>query len=86
MARAALDILGSVDGGFVLTKYGHLQRPLPPLKCWEAGHPIPDEAGLAATEEILSWARETRAEDAVILLLSGGASALHWAQLLPGRP
>ena len=82
MARAALDILGSVDGGFVLTKYGHLQGPLPPLKCWEAGHPIPDEAGLAATEEILSWARETRAQDAVILLLSGGASALFEQPLI----
>ena len=39
MARAALDCLGHVDAGIVITKYGHVRGELPGVVCCEAGHP-----------------------------------------------
>ena len=41
----------------------------------EAGHPVPDEAGLTATQEMIALARECTEDDLVVFLLSGGASA-----------
>src|SRR5262249_39501267 len=43
----------------------------------EAGHPMPDAAGLAATVETLDLADSAGAEDLVLVLISGGASA-NW--------
>jgi hydroxypyruvate reductase len=43
----------------------------------EAGHPIPDAAGLAAAERALALADEATADDLVLVLISGGASA-NW--------
>jgi len=43
----------------------------------EAGHPVPDEAGIAATQEALRLATEAGPEDEVLVLLSGGGSA-NW--------
>jgi hydroxypyruvate reductase len=43
----------------------------------EAGHPMPDAAGLAATERVLALADAATADDLVLLLMSGGASA-NW--------
>lgn len=83
MANAALGVLGRVDGGLVLTKYGHLRGELPGLVCREAGHPIPDANGFAATEEILRMVRPLGREDTVLFLLSGGGSALFEKPLLP---
>ena len=40
MAHAALQTLGHVDGGVVITKYGHVMGDLPGLCCFEAGHQI----------------------------------------------
>ena len=37
------DALGRVDAGVVVTKYGHVQGPIPGVACYEAGHPVPDE-------------------------------------------
>ena len=45
----------------------------------EAGHPIPDENGLIATQQVVSLLRETTTEDLVINLISGGGSALLWS-------
>lgn len=79
MAESAAAILGPrLSGGLLVTKRGHLQgRSLPPaVRAIEAGHPVPDEDGLAAVsaiEELLSKGREG---DVVVALLSGGASAL----------
>jgi len=42
----------------------------------EAGHPLPDERGLAATEELLALASSAGPEDLVLALISGGGSAL----------
>ena len=57
MAKAALAVLDSrgipLHSGIVITKYGHVREPLPGLLCREAGHPVPDEAGFAATAEAL---------------------------------
>jgi len=66
--------------GMVVTRYGHTpRRPegLPQrLKVVEASHPVPDAAGLAAAEEILSLAQGLTADDLVLCLISGGGSAL----------
>ena len=85
MARAALDALGAVDGGIVITKYGHVMGDLPGLLCCEAGHPIPDENGFAATKKALDLVTGLGAEDTVIFLLSGGGSALFELPLIPGE-
>ena len=50
MAHAALTVLGCVDGGIVITKYGHVRGPLPGVTCCEAGHPVPDDNSFAATQ------------------------------------
>ncbi len=84
MARAALDVLGRVDGGVVVTKYGHVQGPLPGITCCEAGHPVPDENSFRATVQALALVEDLRAEDTVLFLLSGGGSALFERPLLPG--
>ena len=39
MAKAAVDTLGSVDGGVVVTKYDHVMGEIPGVECYEAGHP-----------------------------------------------
>ncbi len=83
MAAAALELLGAVDDGVVITKYGHVRRPLPGLRCLEAGHPVPDENGFAATEEALALVRGLGSEDTVLFLLSGGGSALFEKPLIP---
>ncbi len=48
-----------------------------PIRIVEAGHPVPDAAGIAATREALALARSAGAEDIVLVLLSGGGSA-NW--------
>ena len=51
MAHAAVKFLGRVDGGVVVTKYGHVKGTIPGVDCCEAGHPVPDENGFAATRK-----------------------------------
>ncbi len=85
MARAALDILGRVDDGIVITKYGHVKAELPGLRCFEAGHPVPDENSFSATRAALELTENLCAEDTVIFLLSGGGSALFELPLIPGE-
>ena len=61
--------------GLVVTRYGHgllTNR----VKVIEAGHPVPDEAGGAAAKEILRAARSLGPDDLLLVLLSGGGSAL----------
>ena len=85
MARAAADTLHRVDGGVVITKYGHVKEPIPGLVCCEAGHPVPDENGFAATGKALTLVEGLSAGDTVIFLLSGGGSALFELPLIPGE-
>ena len=76
MAHAAVEALGRVDGGVVVTKYKHVRGKILGVNCYEAGHPVPDENSFAATEKALELVRGLVAEDTVLFLLSGGGSAL----------
>lgn len=51
MAHTAVEVLGRVDGGVVVTKYHHGKGEIPGVACYEAGHPVPDENGFAASVE-----------------------------------
>ncbi len=76
MALAAEDIFGNrLYGGIISVKYGHT-LPLQKIQCCEAGHPIPDDAGIAATRRIVALLQELGENDLVLVLLSGGGSAL----------
>ncbi|HYG31152.1 MAG TPA: DUF4147 domain-containing protein [Allosphingosinicella sp.] len=44
-----------------------------------AGHPLPDEASVAAAERLMALAQQAQPGDLVLVLLSGGASALACA-------
>ena len=84
MAQAAVAALGRVDGGIVITKYGHVKGEIPGVICREAGHPIPDDNSFAATQAALDLVGGLTAEDTVLFLLSGGGSALFEKPLVPG--
>ena len=66
--------------GLVVTRYGHTPPRLAGLaqriEVVEASHPVPDAAGLAAAERIMSMARGLTQNDLVLCLISGGGSAL----------
>ncbi|MCI9193887.1 MAG: glycerate kinase [Acutalibacter muris] len=85
MAKAAVDALGDVDGGVVVTKYGHVKGEIPGVSCYEAGHPVPDENSFSATEKALELVRGLTESDTVLFLLSGGGSALFERPLVPGE-
>jgi len=78
LARAALVQLGPrLDGGLVVTKSGHSTHPAPPrIQVIEASHPLPDERSVAAGQAIADFLAAGRSTDLILLLLSGGASAL----------
>ena len=73
-----------LTAGVVVTKYGHVKGELPRCACYEAGHPVPDENGFAATGRALELVRGLGAGDTVLFLLSGGGSALFEQPLIPG--
>ena len=85
MAHAAVETLGKVDGGIVITNYGHLSGEIPGVICREAGHPVPDQNTFSATEEALALVRNLTEEDTVLFLLSGGGSALFELPLVAPR-
>jgi glycerate-2-kinase len=68
--------------GLVVTRDGHGRR-LARLTLREAGHPLPDSRSAAAGHAALEIAAEAGADEALVVLLSGGASALLTAPL-PG--
>ena len=77
MAKTATDCLGdAVSDGAVIAKYGHVMGSIPGLRCFEAGHPVPDENSFRATREALRLTEGLGEEDTVLFLLSGGGSAL----------
>lgn len=76
MAGAVEEILGGrIQRGVVVTKYGHVQ-PMKTIRLHEAGHPVPDEAGIAGAQAILDCVKGLGPEDLVLVLISGGGSAL----------
>ena len=76
MALAVERLLGKrISGGAVVVKYGHGAR-LRRVQLHEAGHPVPDEAGVAGAQAIATIAGQAGEHDLVLALISGGASAL----------
>jgi hydroxypyruvate reductase len=76
MAAAVEEILGDrIGGGVVVTKYGHVQATRM-IRVHEAGHPVPDGAGVAGAQAVLDHLRGLGPDDLVLVLISGGGSAL----------
>ena len=76
MVQAAEGILGDrIHDGLVITKYDH-GVPLSRCRLMEAGHPLPDENGCRATEELLSLTASAGPRDLIVCMISGGGSAL----------
>lgn len=76
MAAAVEEILGDrIERGVVVTKYGHLQ-PTRTIRIHEAGHPVPDDAGIAGAQAVLDQVHGLGSDDLVLVLISGGGSAL----------
>mgnify|MGYP000595263166 FL=1 len=61
--------------GVVLTRYGH-GSPTSHIKIVEAGHPVPDQAGMDGAAEILKLVNQLNPGDILIALVSGGGSSL----------
>ena len=81
MALAVERVLGRmISGGLVITQRGQPAR-LKNILVREAGHPLPDEDGARATEEMLELVEPLTDRDLVICVLSGGGSALLEAPL-----
>ena len=76
MSAAVESILGSrIHAGFAVVKDGYRARTTT-VEIVEAGHPVPDARGEAAASRLLALASEATADDLVIVLVSGGGSAL----------
>ena len=76
MAKPLVELLGDrICGGVINVKQGH-GLPLEGIRVNEAGHPVPDEAGIRGTREILELVGRTGPHDLVLCLVSGGGSAL----------
>jgi hydroxypyruvate reductase len=81
MAAATAGILGDrLAGGIVTTKVGHVLSDGSVLgskvRLLEAGHPVPDEAGVRGAEQMAMLLEQAGEDDLVICLISGGGSAL----------
>ena len=86
MARAAADIIGNrLESGIVITKYDHVKGDIEKVRCFEAGHPVPDDNSFKATEEAIKLVSNLDKEDTVVFLLSGGGSALFEKPLIDGE-
>jgi glycerate 2-kinase len=68
--------------GIATTRHGH-GVPTRRIRVVEAGHPVPDEAGLKGAEESLRLAQDAGADDLLLVLLSGGGSA-NWIAPVDG--
>lgn len=76
MAKAMEEILGDrIHAGLIVVKYGHTV-PLDIVETAEAGHPVPDENGVAAARRLVEMADRADEKTLVISLVSGGGSAL----------
>lgn len=76
MARAVEQSVEQLKGGVVIVKDGHTLE-LAKTRIFEASHPEPDERGVRATADMVAFLQEAVApEDLVIVVISGGGSAL----------
>lgn len=74
-AYAKSDWPGVNIEGVVLTRYGH-GSPTSQIRIIEAGHPVPDQAGMDGAKDIYRLVSELQAGDVLIALISGGGSSL----------
>ena len=74
MAEAVEQVWGPCEG-LVITRYGY-GRPCSGIRIVEAAHPVPDQAGVDATRELLDMAADLGPDDFVLAVISGGGSAL----------
>lgn len=82
MAAVAVENLDGPVSGCVVTRYGHgVERSTGNVDIVEAGHPTPDDNGLAAARKIMALASAASAGDRVLFLISGGGSALLTAPI-----
>jgi hydroxypyruvate reductase len=83
MAAAAETILGDrIAGGLVVVKDGYVAETRR-IRLVEAGHPVPDARGEAAARQIRALVEEAGPDDLVLVLVSGGGSALTPAPVPP---
>lgn len=76
MAETLEMLLGRrISLGLINTKYGHGAR-VKRIELHECGHPVPDAAGVEGSRRMADLAAGATCEDLVIVLISGGASAL----------
>jgi hydroxypyruvate reductase len=87
MAQAVEEMFDNdqISGGIVVTKYGHAERQgkrgigekgsgeLKKIKVLEAAHPVPDENGFKAAEEIIRLVKDANENTLVLCLISGAA-------------
>ena len=68
--------------GIATTRHGH-GVPTRNIRVVEAGHPVPDEAGLKGAEDTLALAATATADDLLLVLITGGGSA-NWIAPVAG--
>ena len=61
--------------GVVLTRYGHA-APTSHIQIIEAGHPVPDQAGMNGAKAIYALTQQLEPGDVLVALVSGGGSSL----------
>ncbi|MEJ2568873.1 MAG: DUF4147 domain-containing protein, partial [candidate division WOR-3 bacterium] len=76
MARALYGVLGSKITEGAITINESSMEDVGPIEVIAAGHPIPTEGGVKGTKRILSIAGKAKENDLIIVLVSGGGSAL----------
>ena len=80
MAAAFEELWGAPVEGVVVTRYGYA-CPTKFIRVLEASHPVPDAAGLVATEALFDAVTDLTSNDLVVALICGGGSALLPAPL-----
>ena len=79
MADVALDRIPAPAAALVVSRYGHMTDKLAArtgVELVEAGHPYPDAQSIRAADRALEIADSLEAQDHLLVLLSGGGSAL----------
>lgn len=65
-----------IVGGLVIMPSGYAQKKLDRMTIIESGHPLPDENSFRAGEEVIRFVQRVREDEILLVLLSGGGSAL----------
>ncbi len=75
MARSVEQHWAGLLSGLVVTRYGYAV-PCEHIEIAESAHPVPDAAGLRASQRMMELVKGLNADDLVLCLISGGGSAL----------